>query len=103
MAIVNSTYVEIDVSLADAYQAATAELSNLEDTVKAIRNIIENAMGEAEYATVGGKPVIRWSYVRTRRLDMDKLRGVVDPAVLAECYVDSEGRRFTTIKPKADQ
>lgn len=102
MAILDSTWVDIDVSLIDAFRAATAEIARLEDTVKAIRTVIEAQMGDAEYACVDGEPVIRWSYVKTRRLDLDKLRGVVDPAVLAECYVESEGRRFAAVKSKRD-
>lgn len=100
MAILNSTYVEIDVSLVDAFRTASAELAKMKDTVEAIRNIIEAHMGDAEYACVDGEPVIRWSYVKRHTLDMDKLRGAVDPAVLAECYVDSVGRRFVALKTK---
>lgn len=100
MAILNGTAIEIDTALIESYRSVTAELAKWQNAAQAIRELIEESMGDAEYATVNNEPVIRWSHTKRRRLDLDKLRGAVDPAVLAECYVEDVGRRFLPLKTK---
>ena len=92
--------VDIDQSLIEAYRAAAADVVSAEATLRAIRTIIETLIGDEEYATVHGEPVIRWMQVTSRRLDMDTVRKLVDPAVLAECYVETTSRQFRLLKPK---
>jgi len=94
--------VEVDQTLIDAYRSAKLDLAQCRDAVAALRIIIEHKLGDAEYATIGGEPVIRWMQVKTRRLDMDKLRGILDPAVLNECYVEGFERRFISLNSKAE-
>lgn len=94
------TTVDIDRSLLEGYRTAVADLASAEATVKAIRSIIETLIGDKEYAAVDGDQVIRWMPVTTRRLDMDRVRKLVDPAVLSECYVETTGRQFRLLKAK---
>lgn len=95
--------VEISADLIDALRLTISEIKRLEDTALAIKTLIKRALGEREYATVEGEPVIRWAHVKTRRLDMDLLRSSVDPAVLASCYVAEETRRFMPLSTKEER
>ncbi len=92
--------VEIPADLAKAYRLAMDEIKRFERAAATVEELIKRELGEHEYATVDGEPVVRWAHVKSRRLDMDALRESVDPAILASCYVQKEGRRFIVLAKK---
>jgi hypothetical protein len=94
--------IEVPKGYVDLLVAATAEANKWLAVAKEARTAIEERLGEAEFATVGGEPVIRWAHIKTRRLDNGKLRESVDPAVLASCYVEGVQRRFITLRGRPD-
>lgn len=92
--------VEMPPDLIEALSRTNEEIKRLTDTASTLKDLIKKSLGDSEFATVDGQPRIRWAHVKTRRLDMEELRTRIDPAVLAECYVEDIGRRFILLSVK---
>lgn len=59
----------------DAYRAAKQQLDDAQAAVDRCREQLERFLGDAETATVDGKPVITWRWSRpTARVDVKALR-----------------------------
>lgn len=90
--------VEIPPELNAALRNAAKERDYWGKIAKDIEDCIQTLLGDAEYATVNNRPVIRWQHVRSRKISVPRLHEMVDPAILADCYVESPSRRFTVLK-----
>ena len=92
--------VELPADLARAYLDVHKEIKRLTGVADALKDAIKERLGEQEYGSVDGTPVIRWMHIKQRRLDLDALRANVDPVVLESCYTQEESRRFVLVSPK---
>jgi predicted phage-related endonuclease len=73
-----------------------AKIRDLEEAKKLARGHLERMLGSHEIGTLAGQPVVRWTFVQSRRLDQRKLKEQA-PDLVAECTVDAVSRRFTLV------
>lgn len=88
---------DTDMELLDqlvGWQAQQKALQTLIDDAKAR---LEQAMADAETATFGGDPVLRWTIVESERLDTKGLRAAM-PEVAAQFTTTSRSRRFSPVR-----
>jgi predicted phage-related endonuclease len=78
----------------DAYLQAQAMEKDWAETKERARKHLEQALGDLEEGRVGDQVVVRWSYVKSSRLDQRKLKEQA-PDLVAQCTVESLSRRFT--------
>jgi hypothetical protein len=57
-------------------------------------------MGENEVGLIEGRVAVRWTKVTTTRLDINKAKEVLDPAIYAFLSRESTSRRFTLADPE---
>jgi predicted phage-related endonuclease len=82
----------------DLYRQATDGIAALEERRKVAREHIEAALGDAETGTVGGRPVVRWTHVTSRRLDQTKAKGLLaDYNLLDAAMTETTSRRFALV------
>lgn len=81
----------------DIYRQAQQRKSDAEDAMAMAREKIEDALGDDEVGTVGGEPVVRWTFVRSERFDQRKAKALLGDDAAA-CIVPVESRRFTLIE-----
>ena len=67
-----------------------AEIKALEASTRAV---IEESLGDNEIGTLDGQPAVRWTFVKTNRLNQRKLKED-KPDLVAEYTEASESRRF---------
>lgn len=79
-----------------AYEAAEAQEKHWADIKKQAREHLEQALGDSEIGTVGGVERVRWTFVKSSRLDQKKLKEQA-PDLVAQCTVESTSRRFTLV------
>ena len=84
-------------ALVAAYNDTDEQVKELEARKKEIRAVIEEALGDKETGTVNGAPVVRWTYVKTSRLDQTLLKEL-HPRAYAECQTVTTARRFTPVR-----
>lgn len=76
-----------------------ADIKVLEEKVATAKEKIQEALGDNEIGLIDGSPVVRWTRVVSTRLDMQKAREVLDPAILAYLSSETNSRRFTLVGP----
>lgn len=82
------------------YRALTEKIDEWTAMRDALRTRICDGLGDATVGTLAGTPVVRWSRYTTRRLAPDLIRKKFTEEALADCYTETEQRRFTlTSKP----
>ena len=84
----------------DIYRAAQEAISKAEEAKAVAREKIEDALGDDEVGTVGGEPVVRWTYVHTDRFDQKKAKAILGDEAAA-CMVTTTSRRFEMVKADA--
>lgn len=58
---------------------------------------IKDALGDAEVGTLGGEPIVRWSYVISNRFDHKAAKALLTAEQVEACTKPSESRRFTIV------
>lgn len=76
---------------------ASAKAKEWSDIAKEARADIEEALGDAETGTIDGKPVVRFYWRKTRRLNQAALKAD-HPEVIAAYTTPTEERRFEPVK-----
>jgi hypothetical protein len=101
------TAAELDPVTAAWYQAITAwdaEIADLTEKRKRAVEVIQQAMGDHEQATIGGRPVVTWKWSEPgQRLDRRKLEGDFGEDVIAGYLVDNKPARPFRILAQDDQ
>jgi predicted phage-related endonuclease len=77
-----------------AYLDAAAMEKQWAETKEIARKHLEAALGDAEEGKVGNDVVVRYSWVKSSRLDQKKLKEQA-PELVESCMVTSVSRRFT--------
>lgn len=78
------------------------QIKELEETKKIARGHIEQILGANEVGAIDGRPVVRWSYVHSSRLDTTKLKAE-RPEVYDAFTRPQVTRRFTLVDPDEQQ
>lgn len=88
---------ELDAATAawlEAARAASKEIARLSEIRDRALGHVKHAMGDAEAATVNGKPAVTWAWSKPgQRLDRKKLEGDFGPEVIAKYLVDNQPAR----------
>lgn len=90
--------VEVPAELVEALRNARAQEAQWAEIAGTLRSKLEELIGEHETATVNGQPAIRWTRVKSTRLNQTLLKSL-HPDAYAECQTVSTSRRFTLVDP----
>ena len=93
--------VELPIDMAgwlELYKKTQAEIKQLEEKAATAKEKIQEALGENEVGLIDGSVVVRWTKVTSTRLDLQKARKVLAPAILAFLSSESTSRRFTLVE-----
>lgn len=93
---------ELDATTAawlEAARVANREIARLSEIRDRALDHVKHAMGDAEAATVNGRPAVTWAWSKPgQRLDRKKLEGDFGADVVAKYLVDNQpGRPFKII------
>jgi predicted phage-related endonuclease len=80
------------------YKEAQDEVKKWQEVADIARSHLEAAMGEAEVAMFQNRPVIRWTYVESKRFDTKRAREILPPQVIEALETVSTSRRFTIVE-----
>lgn len=89
------------VELTSTGHAYAAELEDLltarealDNQIEAAKHAIQAEMGEAEVATIGGRPAFTWKRSTRRSFDQAAAKKLLGPAAAAACVRTTEVRTF---------
>jgi len=77
------------------YRKTQADIKALEEKLEQAKGKIQESMGENEIGLIDGRVAVRWTKVTTTRLDINKAKEVLDPAIYTFLSRESTSRRFT--------
>ena len=80
------------------YKEAQDEVKKWQEVADIARSHLEAAMGDAEVAMFQNRPVIRWTYVESKRFDTKRAREILPPQVIEALETISTSRRFTIVE-----
>ena len=81
------------------YRKTQADIKALEEKLEQAKVKIQESMGENEIGLIEGRVAVRWTKVTTTRLDINKAKEVLDPAIYTFLSRESTSRRFTLADP----
>jgi predicted phage-related endonuclease len=81
------------------YRKTQADIKALEEKLEQAKGKIQESMGENEIGLIDGRVAVRWTKVTTTRLDINKAKEVLDPAIYTFLSRESTSRRFTLADP----
>lgn len=90
--------VEVDGELVTILRNAKAQAGKWQEIADTARRQLEQTLGEHDTGTVDGTPVVRWTHVKSNRLDVALVKASY-PEVYATCQTVSTSRRFTLVDP----
>jgi len=82
------------------YKLTGEQITALEEKRQVAREHIEAALGDNETGTLNGAPVVRWSFVTSKRLDQKKAKELLGDRV-DEAMVEGTSRRFALVEQDA--
>lgn len=94
--------VELPLDVAawiELYRKTQSEIKSLEEKLEQAKAKIQEAMGDSEIGLLDGRVAVRWTKVKSFRLDVQKAKEVLDPKIYAFLSRESESRRFTLAEP----
>lgn len=80
------------------YKNALAKVKEWQEVADVARAHIEQSLGDAEVGMYQNRPVVRWSFVETRRFDIKRAKEILPVQVLDTLEVISNSRRFTIVE-----
>jgi predicted phage-related endonuclease len=92
--------VDFDANTAawlEQYKTALAKIKEWQEVADVARSHIESALGDAETGLYKNSPVVRWSFVESRRFDTKRAREILPAQVIEALEVVSTSRRFTIL------
>ena len=79
------------------YKNALAKIKEWQEVADVARAHIEQSLGDAEVGMYQNRPVVRWSFVETRRFDVKRAKEILPPQVLDTLEVITNSRRFAIV------
>lgn len=80
----------------NTYRELDHVIKDLRERQQTLRSRIEDALGDCETGVVDGQPVVKHSFVKTRRFDQSAFKKA-HPELAAEFVTVTESRRFTVV------
>lgn len=82
----------------ESYKNALAKIKEWQEVADVARAHIENSLGDAEVGMYLNRPVVRWSFIETRRFDVKRAKEILPPQVLDTLEVITNSRRFSIVE-----
>ncbi len=79
------------------YKNALAKIKEWQEVADVARAHIEQSLGDAEVGMYQNRPVVRWSFIETRRFDIKRAKEILPEQVLDTLEVISNSRRFSIV------
>lgn len=79
------------------YKNALAKIKEWQEVADVARAHIEQSLGDAEVGMYQNRPVVRWSYIETRRFDIKRAKEILPEQVLDTLEVITNSRRFSIV------
>lgn len=83
----------------ELYRKTQGEIKSLEERLEQAKVKIQEMMGESEIGLLDGRVAVRWTKVKSLRLDVAKAKEILDPKIYTFLSRESESRRFTIVEP----
>ena len=80
------------------YKNALAKIKEWQEVADVARAHIEQSLGDAEVGMYQNRPVVRWSFIETRRFDVKRAKEILPTQVLDTLEVISNSRRFSIVE-----
>lgn len=80
------------------YKNALARVKEWQEVADVARAHIENSLGDAEVGMYQNRPVVRWSFIETRRFDVKRAKEILPPQVLDVLELITNSRRFSIVE-----
>jgi predicted phage-related endonuclease len=94
--------VELPLDVAawiELYRKLQGEAKAIEEQLEQVKGRIQESMGDNEIGLLNGRVAVRWTKVKSFRLDVAKAKEILDPKIYAFLSRESESRRFTLAEP----
>lgn len=79
----------------ELYRKTQGEIKSLEEKCDQAKAKIQQMMGESEIGLLDGQVAVRWTKVTSTRLDIQKAKEVLAPAIFTFLSRETTSRRFT--------
>ena len=92
--------VDFDANTAawlEQYKSAVAKIKELQEVADVARAHIERALGDNETGMFLTRPVVRYSFVESKRFDTKRAREILPSQVIEALEVVSTSRRFSIV------
>ena len=92
--------VDFDANTAawlEQYKSALAKIKELQEVADVARSHIELALGDNELGMFLNRPVVRYSFVESKRFDTKRAREILPSQVIEALEVVSTSRRFSIV------
>ena len=80
------------------YKNALAKIKEWQEVADVARAHIEQSLGDAEVGMYQNRPVVRWSFIETRRFDVKRAKEILPEQVLDTLEVITNSRRFSIVE-----
>ena len=81
----------------EQYKSAIAKIKELQEVADVARSHIERALGDNETGMFLNRPVVRYSFVESKRFDTKRAREILPAQVIEALEVVSTSRRFSIV------
>lgn len=92
--------VDFDTNTAawlEQYKSSLAKIKELQEVADVARSHIEMALGDSQVGVFLNRPVVRYSFVESRRFDTKRAREILPAQVIEALEVVSTSRRFSLV------
>ena len=79
------------------YKGALVKIKEWQEVADVARAHIEQSLGDAEVGMYQNRPVVRWSFIETRRFDIKRAKEILPPQVLDTLEIITNSRRFSIV------
>jgi predicted phage-related endonuclease len=80
------------------YKNALIKIKEWQEVADVARAHIEQSLGDAEVGMYQNRPVVRWSFIETRRFDVKRAKEILPEQVLDTLEVITNSRRFSIVE-----
>jgi predicted phage-related endonuclease len=97
---INLQMVDLDSASSaflEAYIEAKAKVKEWSERADIARQQVEAALGEHEVGLVNGREAVRWTTVKSTRIDTKRAREILLPDLVKLIEVESVSRRFSIV------
>lgn len=92
--------VDFDANTAawlEQYKSALAKIKENQEVADVARSHIEQALGDNEVGMFLNRPVVRYTFVESRRFDTKRAREILPAQVIDALEIISTSRRFSIV------